>query len=145
MGLRLNKEIKIDVCDNINLKYGSVNKNDPQIIYVSGKMWISPSYEGDFETPINIIHSNFKKELTKSLRDSSIFESKHILDFDINPLTMTKDKKSFFSISFYVRQKPEKIINLNNIKHLISSKFGYLFRDLERDLIDNEFKVSKTK
>jgi hypothetical protein len=108
-------------------------------------MWICPSYEGDFETPINIIHSNFKKELTKSLRDSSVFDSKHILDFDINPLKLVKDKKTFFSISFYVRQKPEKIINLNNIKNLVSSKFGYLFRDLERNLIDNEFKVSKTK
>ena len=110
MGLRLNKEIKIDVCDNINLKYGSVNKNDPQIIYVSGKMWISPSYEGDFETPINIIHSNFKKELTKSLRESSIFESKHILDFDINPLTMTKDKKSFFQFHFILGKNLKKLL-----------------------------------
>ena len=145
MALRLNKEIKIDICENINLKYGSVNKNDPQIIYVSGRMWVCPSYDGDYETPINLIHNKFKRELSMCLRDSSIFDYKHILDFDINPLNLVKDKKTFFSISFYVKQKPEKIINLNNIKNLISSKFGYLFRELEKDLIENEFKVSKTK
>lgn len=83
--IKLNKEIKLNSCENICLKYGSVNKNDPQVIYVSGKMWICPTYDGDFEAPISFAYNNFKRKLTKILRDSTIFDSKHILDFDINP------------------------------------------------------------
>jgi hypothetical protein len=143
--IRLNKEIKIDACKNINLKYGSVNKNDPQVIYVSGKMWICPTYDGDFNEPINLVYNNFRKELNSILRKSVVFDSKHILDFDINPINLVKNKKKFFSISFFVKQKSEKLINLKNMKNLISSNFGYLFKNLERDLIENEFEVSKTK
>ncbi len=143
--IRLNKEVKLNSCKNISLKYGSVNKNDPQVIYVSGKMWICPTYDGDFNEPIELVYSKFKKELSKILRNSNIFESKHILDFDLNPENLVRDKKKFFSITFFVKQKSEKIINLNNIKNIVSSDFSYLFSDLENDLIENEFEVSKTK
>lgn len=143
--IKLNKEIKLNSCKNICLKYGSVNKNDPQVIYVSGKMWICPTYDGDFESPISFAYNNFKRKLTKILRDSTIFESKHILDFDINPENLIKDKKKFFSISFFIKQNSEKLINLNNIKNIISAEFVYLFKELENDLIENDFEISKTK
>jgi hypothetical protein len=143
--IRLNKEIKLNGCKNISLKYGSVNKNDPKVIYISGKMWICPTFEGNFDEPIDFVYSKFKKELTKILRNSTVFENKHILDFDLNSENLVCNKKKFFSITFFVRQKSEKTINLNNIKNIISSDFSYLFRELENDLIENEFEVSKTK
>jgi hypothetical protein len=143
--IRLNKEIKLNGCKNISLKYGSVNKNDPKVIYISGKMWICPTFEGNFDEPIDFVYSKFKKELTKILRNSTVFENKHILDFDLNSENLVCNKKKFFSITFFVRQKSEKTINLNNIKNIISSDFSYLFMELENDLIENEFEVSKTK
>ena len=143
--IRLNKEIKLNNCKNINLKYGSVNKNDPQVIYVSGKMWLCPTYDGDYEEQVNLFHNSFKNKLKNALSNSIVFDKKHILDFDINPENLIKDKKKFFSISFFLKQKSEKIINLNNIKNIISSNFGYLFKELEDELVENEFEVSKTK
>jgi len=143
--IRLNKEIKIDSCKNICLKYGSVNKNNPQVIYISGKMWICPNYDGDFDDSIKILHSKFKKELSKILRSSSVFESKYILDFDINSDNLIVNKKKFFSITFFIKQKKEKLLKLNSLKNIISSEFSYLFNDLEKDLIENEFEVSKVK
>ena len=143
--IRLNKEIKLNNCKNINLKYGSINKNDPQVIYVSGKMWLCPTYDGDYNEQINLMYNNFKKRLNSVLSDSIIFEKKHILDFDLNVDNLIKDKKKFFSITFFIKQKREKLVNLNNIKNIISSDFGYLFKELENELIENEFEVSKTK
>jgi len=143
--IRLNKEVKLNSCKNISLKYGSVNKNDPQVIYVSGKMWICPTYDGDFNEPISLVYSKFKKELSRILRNSTVFESRHILDFDLNSENLVRDKKKFFSITFFVKQKSEKLINLNNIKNIVSSDFSYLFNELENDLVENEFEVSKTK
>ena len=143
--IRLNKEVKLNSCKNISLKYGSVNKNDPQVIYVSGKMWICPTYDGDFNEPINLVYSKFKKELSRILRNSTVFESRHILDFDLNSENLVRNKKKFFSITFFIKQKSEKLINLNNIKNIVSSDFSYLFNELENDLIENEFEVSKTK
>lgn len=143
--MRLNKEIKINCCENIALKYGSINKNDPQVIYLSGKMWICPTYEGDFETPFYIVKNNFKRELSKALKNSVTFDSKYILDFDINPENLVCNKKKFCSVSMFLKQKQEKLVNLNNMKNLIVSNFGYLFRDLENELIENDFEISKAK
>ena len=36
-------------------------------------------------------------------------------------------------------------MDLKDIKGIISSYFGYLFRELENELEENEFEVSKTK
>ena len=143
--LRLNKEIKLNNCKNINLKYGSVNKNDPRVIYVSGKMWVCPKYEGNFYEPVNYFYNKFKKELASILKNSMIFDSKHILDFDLNYDNLEKDKKKFFSITLVIKQKSDNVINLNNIKNIVSSDFGYLFNELEKDLLENDFEVSKTK
>ncbi len=143
--IRLNKEIKLNTCKNIDLKYGSVNKNDPQVIYVSGKMWVCPTYDGDFNEQINFIYSKFKKELTSILRNSKVFDSRHILDFDLNSENLVQNKKKYFSVTFFIKQKSEKLINLNNIKNIISSDFSYLFNDLENNLIENDFEVSKRK
>lgn len=143
--IRLNKEIKLNTCKNIDLKYGSVNKNDPQVIYVSGKMWVCPTYDGDFNEQINFIYSKFKKELTSILRNSKVFDSRHILDFDLNSEKLVQNKKKYFSVTFFIKQKSEKLINLNNIKNIISSDFSYLFNDLESNLIENDFEVSKRK
>ena len=143
--LRLNKEIKLNNCKNISLKYGSVNKNDPRVIYVSGKMWLCPTYDGDFDEPINVVYDKFKRQLKSILMDSTVFDTRYILDFDLNSYNLEKNKKKYFSITFFVRQKSENVINLNNIKNIISSNFGYLFNELENNLIENDFDVSKTK
>ena len=143
--IKLNKEIKLNNCKNINLKYGSINKNDPQVIYVSGKMWLCPTYDGDYNEQIELIHNSFKRKLNNVLDNSVVFEKKHILDFDLNSEKLIKNKKKFFSVTFFIKQKKEKLINLNNIRNIISSDFGYLFKELETDLFENEFEVSKTK
>ncbi len=143
--IKLNKEIKLNNCKNISLKYGSVNKNDPKVIYVTGKMWICPTYDGDFEKMMEYFHLSFKKELSKVLKNSSVFDTKYILDFDVNQTNLVKNKKKYFSITFFVRQKSDNLIKLKNIKNIISYDFGYLFNELENNLIENDFEVSKTK
>ena len=143
--IRLNKEIKLNNCKNINLKYGSINKNDPQVIYVSGKMWLCPTYDGNYSEQVNLVYNSFKRKLNSVLSNSVVFDKKHILDFDLNPDNLIKNKKKFVSISFFLKQKGNKLINLNNIRNIISTNFGYLFKELEDELIENEFEVSKTK
>lgn len=145
MSIRLNKEIKLDCCDSIILKYGSINRNDPQVIYITGKMWVCPKFEGEYESIVNQLYSNFKKALSVTLKNSPMFENKFILDFDINPNNLVYNKKKFFSISVFIKQNPGNIVNLKAIKGLIMSEFGYLFKELEYDLKENDFEITKGK
>ena len=62
---RLNKEYKLDVCKHISLKYGTVNRNNPQVVYVSGKCWVSPLRNMNYADVI----SNIEKEMRRNSRN----------------------------------------------------------------------------
>ena len=63
---RQKKEYNLDVCNHIILKYGTVNRDNPQVIYVSGKCWISPKDEMNYGKAISEIERNMRKNI-KSL------------------------------------------------------------------------------
>ena len=144
--MRLNKEIKIDYCNNIDLKVGTVNNYNPQVIYFIGKMWICPTYEGDYEENFNLIKNKFKKDLKNILKENDIFEYKHIVDFDVNPNNFVKNKKKFVSMSIFIKQKDKNnFLKFKQVVPNIIHEFESLFKDFETSLIENDFVVSKRK
>jgi hypothetical protein len=81
---RLNKEYKLDVCNHVVVKYGSVNKDNPQVVYVSGRCWVSPQIKMDYDDVIYHIEKEMRKNIKLFLMDGINFDKKFILDFDIN-------------------------------------------------------------
>lgn len=143
--VRLNKEIKLDCCDGIELKYGTTNKDNPKVVYISGKMWIKPNSKGDYGTIINSIKKNFKNNIKRILNNNVTFDTRYISDFDINPDNLEYGKKTYVYVCLFVRQKKVEITKLKNMKNVILHNFKYLFKDLEKELHDNYFDVSKEK
>ena len=70
---RLNKEYKLDVCRHISLKYGTVNKNNPQVVYVSGKCWVSPLRQMNYELVFNDIEKKMRNNIKAFLIDGINF------------------------------------------------------------------------
>ena len=81
---RLNKEYKLDVCSHVVVKYGSVNKDNPQVVYVSGRCWVSPQIKMNYDDVIYHIEKEMRKNIKLFLMDGINFDKKFILDFDIN-------------------------------------------------------------
>ena len=142
---RLNKEIKLNVCDYMNLKYGSTNKNNPQIVYISGKAWISPKFNGEYESLLNRIKFNFRKHIKKNVIESNIFENKFVLDFDLNSSNMQKDKKKFMSFDLFLKQNTNNIIALNELNMPLSNYVSCIANDLVYNFHTNDFDVAKKK
>ena len=143
--MRYVKEYKLNNCDNIVIKYGSVNKFDPKVIYITGRLWLCPTYTGNYEDIVSSLKKSFKNKLKRELNCSHLFNSNFILDFDINYKNLVCNKKKFFQVQIFVRQNDDAISDLKKIKDIISSKFGYLFKTFEDELFENDFSVSKTK
>ena len=101
---RLNKEYKLDVCNHISLKYGTVNRNNPQVVYVSGKCWVSPQRDMDYGNVIDNIEKTMRKNIKSFLIDGINFDNRFILDFDINIDGLVPREKKFLSFDFYLRQ-----------------------------------------
>jgi len=142
---RLNKEYKLDVCNHISLKYGTVNRNNPQVIYVSGKCWITPNKEMSYSDVINGIESNMRRNIKFFMIDGVNFDNKYILDFDINVDALAPNTKKFLSFDFYLRQNEENKKGLSELKDFFTRKVSTIANNLVYKLNENGFTVNKRK
>jgi hypothetical protein len=142
---RLKKEYSLDVCNHIVLKYGTVNRDNPQVIYVSGKCWVSPKDERDYSKTISDIEKNMKKNINNLLMDGVNFDKKFILDFDINVDGLAPSRKRFLSFDFYLRQNEKNKKDLSLLKPLLSGKVSTISNNLVYLFRENRFTIEKRK
>ena len=142
---RLNKEYKLDVCSHIKLKYGTVNRNNPQVIYVSGKCWVSQLRKMDYTSVFNEAEKNMRKNIKTFLIDGVNFEDKYILDFDINIDNISPNEKKFLSFDFYLKQNEKNKKELSAFKDVFNREISTIVNNLVYVLKENDFTVNKTK
>lgn len=141
---RLNKEYDINLNKNVRTKYGSINRLNPVVIYINGKSWISPTFDGNYEELVKKIFNSFRKELKMQVNSSPYFENKIICDFDLKISSLKENKKNFLSFEFYIKQKVN-VIQLKDMKILIKSTFKTAIDNLVNNLINNSFIMTKDK
>ena len=142
---RLNKEYKLDVCKHISLKYGTVNRNNPQVVYISGKCWVSPLKEMNYNDVIDEIEKEMKKNIKTFFIDDVNFINKFILDFDINTDNLIPKEKKFLSFDFYLRQNEKNKKQLSDLKDLFSRKVSTIANNLVYMFKENNFSIEKRK
>ena len=143
--IRLNRERKIDN-DIFKVKIGTTNKENPQVIYVDGRVFLSPSEVMDnYSDEIEDIRKNFKRTIGERLRTNEIFEDRFILNFDISSSRMIKDKRSFLSFQFFLKQKNTAPLKLGAVKEKSEIFINSLLSNLEGDIQSHCFTLHKTR
>lgn len=142
---RLNKEYKLNFNDSFNLIYGSVDRINPQVIYINGKTWILPQMKGENKTVIYSILNTFKKNIKNAILNSTYFSNNYICDFDLNIPNTNDMKKHFLSFEIYLKQVNQPLIDLKTIKPYIKNSFYNIINDFEQELRDNAFALTKSK
>ena len=142
---RLNKEYKLDVCKHISLKYGTVNRNNPQVVYVSGKCWVSPLRAMNYGDIISNIEKEMRRNIKTFFIDEINFDNMYILDFDINVDNINPNEKKFLSFDFYLRQNEKNKKQLNDLKDLLNRKVSTIANNLVYMFKENDFSIEKRK
>ena len=142
---RLNKEYKLDVCNHISLKYGTVNRNNPQVVYISGKCWVSPQREMNYADVIDNIEKGMKRNIKSFLIDGINFDNRFILDFDINTDGLIPKEKKFLSFDFYLRQNEKNKKQLSDLNDLLKRKVSTIANNLVYSFKENDFTINKKK
>lgn len=142
---RLNKEYKLDLCDKIALKYGSTNKDNPQVVYISGHCWVIPKCKMNYEYVIGKIEDAIRKDIKLYVIDGINFERKHIFEFDLSTENMEVGDKKFLSFDLYLKQVDENKKSLKSLKEIIAAKMNLLMNDLLSLFDDNDFSVQMKK
>ena len=139
----LNREYPICKENGYMAKFGSVNREDPKVIYITARLWISPSKEFDYKESIKIVQTSFRKIVSTSLKEDDIFMDRYILDYDYFFDYVTVGKKKGFLVEMYLTQKETK--KLTDIKDDVEKKTLSLLNELSFQLRDGGFDVFKDK
>jgi hypothetical protein len=143
---RLNKEYSLDINNKIFIKYGTVDRNNPQIIYVLGKTWIYPLSVNDYDKIIESIKYNFRKKLKHLVFNNINFDNRFVCDFDINTNSLKLNKKNYLSFELFFKQSGyNNLEDIKCIKDDVISIIKPLIENLEFELNMCEFNLSKSK
>ena len=132
--------------DFFNIKLGTVNKNNPEVIYFEVRTFISPLEESNnYSQVFAFLKKEFSKKISDSLKLNDFFSEKYILDFQIANSGIRINKKSYLSFQLFLRQKNEVIKELKEIKKIAEPFLVNLLNEFKNDIISNNFPVTKTK
>lgn len=141
--IRLNKEYNLNINNCFDIKYGSVNRLNPSVIYITCKSWILPNKEMNYRKHIDDILNSFKQNLKRTIIQCDLFDNKFIYDDSINYTTMKVNKKNYFSFEFYIRRN-ECTDELSNLNEIMYNTFKNVINDLSNEL-SNDFILTKSK
>lgn len=137
------KEIKLNVSNKVTLKYGTMNRENPKVVYINGRTWITPMYEGNYNDAMSYILNKYKKEFKSRLLATGKFERGMIFEFDINPCAMKYGHKKFLSFDIFAKQVD--CVNLKDLNNELSECIGNVSDNFVECLENNDFSVSKLK
>lgn len=141
---RTNKEIKIKLNDLCDVSYGTTNKYQPKVIYLACKTWVEPQEEKEFNSIIENIFINFKKELFNKILNSQFFDKNFITNFEIKSSSLQIHKKNFLNFEIYLKQK-NQILLLQDLENNVTTLFKPLIDDLIDDFSKNSLILTKGK
>lgn len=132
--------------DTFKLKLGTMDKTNPLVIYIEGKVFITPNEEKDSYTKdMKDIKFALKKTIRESLSNSDFFQNEYILEFQIADTGIKTNKKSFLTFELLLRQPANKVLKLNDIKKYTEHDIYEIINSLEQNIVEHNFSLSKTK
>lgn len=139
---RTTKEYKLDDNNNIGIKskYGTLDKNNPEILYIRSRAIITPVIKKkDFSEDIALVKKEFEKNIKRVILNSNIFENKHICSIEMSENGIAFGKKSHMKYDIYVKPKENKLLEeyFDDVKNLV-----YVFnQNLSELLTKNNIKI----
>ena len=138
---RLNKEYRLTNVGPIQMKVGTINKDDPKVVYVSGKCWLTPNSEIEYDEVFDELRKRLERRTRRMLLSKTDFLDKFILNLDINPESFILGKKKYFAFDVFFRQNDKE---KKKLKHLVSDfnvSMSEIFGEMLNDLDNFGFSV----
>lgn len=145
MAKNLSREYKIGHEGNIEVSIGTTDRINPIVIYINFKTWLFVDDNGNYSEELSNLSRKIRYLTKKMLINNSLFESKYILDFDMNGETFTKRKIKYLDVGIYLKQKSEQPLSIVSLKDMLRDNLLDISQEIETSLIDNGFKVNRSK
>ena len=101
---RTSKEYELkDIKTTIKTKYGTLNKNNPEVLYIRSKAKLNALEKNkDYRDELNSISNTFQKYIKKMVAQSNMF-NKHICTFETPEKGIVYNKKSYLKFDVFLK------------------------------------------
>lgn len=147
--MKRGKELKLDLFENYNIVYGSVDNKSSKAAYVNLSAWGQPQINEkiNYDRVIKDINKKIKNYIYTHLSDSNLnqeyFKDKTIVDLDIRKSGIRFKKRSFVNAEIILFLTKETSINSDKIKHSLGNIIKLIINDVFES--DKYFKFHKKK
>ena len=111
--IRKTKQIKLNIMDNLSVKYGTLDKNSPDVLFIRFKGKIIPTIiKNDFSKEIVELKTEFDKIIKDIIINyCDIFDCKRYLcNMEVSEKGVTYKKGSYIKFDVFVRPNEAKDI-----------------------------------
>lgn len=117
---KIGSVIKLDNND-IKLKIGTIDKKNPEVIYLEGGFYIKPIIQKEnYKSDIEEIKSVFQDLVKDYISKTNDFKNDYMLFIDVADDWIMADKKSFLSFQVYLKPSNEILEQKQNFTKLVS-------------------------
>ena len=119
--IRKTKQIKLNIMDNLSVKYGTLDKNSPDVLFIRFKGKIIPTIiKNDFSKEIVELKAEFDKIIKDIIINyCDIFDCKRYLcNIEVSEKGVTYKKGSYIKFDVFVR--PNEIKDITYYEDVIT-------------------------
>jgi hypothetical protein len=139
-------EIEVNINDNVNITFGSVDKNNPKTIYIKFSAWantIDFNDDIEYKTIIRRITKEVKRYIYFNVNKDLFKSDMTMVDMDMRESGITNNKSSFMSCEVTLYQ----INNYLIVGDIINDELTKLSKGICQDIFESDihFKFFKHK
>lgn len=143
---RTSKEISVNADSSFTASYGSTNRNNPEVLYITGKTYISPKFTSDsYSESIDTMRDRYVSDVRRILSRYKGFDNRLITNMDVSVKGLRNGKNSFMDFNVYVRQKKDGMLSFNTIGKTMDSITKEICDAIRCNIEDCDFSCQKTK
>lgn len=117
--MRKSKQINLDCIEELSAKYGTMDKNSPDVLYIRAKGRITPLLnKSDYSKDVTKLKNKFNTVVENNIEKFKDYfdNEKYIYSIDISEKGISFKKGSYIKFDIYVKPKEKKdIIEYNDI------------------------------
>ena len=130
----------------MSTKFGTLDRDNPSVMYVSGRCWVTPCRkEIDQDAAVSRVRNDIRRTVSRMIGETKTFAPKMIIDIEFNSDKPVVGKKKKLTYDLYLKQTKSNVKPVEDIYgemcH-ISSSVGYLIGERMEEY---GFSVEKSK
>lgn len=100
--IRKGKEVSFKT-QNFTVKYGTLNQEQPNVIYLRAKTRILPSKDIDYAENVKNIRKTFQECVTKEVIQDNELDNRHIMQLSTNENGLKYNKTSILKFDIFIK------------------------------------------